>query len=95
MKEGYKTVIKKITRFELPTIIGFHAVQIMMALLFLLMYLNMVNTLQTAEYEFKKGKTPFIIKKQAMILNTGKLKHLIFSPINHHLYQTHCLYLIN
>ena len=65
MKEKYKTVVKKVTRFELPTIIGFRAVEIANgAPVFVDVPKHMTDTLQIAEYEFKKGKTPFIIKKR-------------------------------
>ena len=65
MKEGYKTVIKKVTRFELPTIIGFRAVEIANgAPVFVEVPKHMTSTLEIAEYEDKKGKTPFIIKKR-------------------------------
>ena len=65
MKESNKTVVKKVTRFELPTIIGFRAVEIANgAPVFVDVPKYMTNTLQIAEYEFKKGKTPFIIKKR-------------------------------
>jgi DNA-directed RNA polymerase subunit K len=65
MKEKYKTVVKKITRFELPTIIGFRAEEIANGAPVLVdVPKHMTDTLQIAEYEFKKGKTPFIIKKR-------------------------------
>ena len=65
LKKTYKTAIKKITRFELPTIIGFRAVQIANnAPVMVEVPKHMTNTLEIAEYEFKKGKTPFILKKR-------------------------------
>ena len=65
MNTGYETVIKKITRYELPTIIGFRATQIANGAQVLVDVPEyMTDTMQIAEYEFKKGATPFIIKKR-------------------------------
>jgi DNA-directed RNA polymerase subunit K/omega len=65
MKTKYKTSIKKITRYELPTIIGFRATQIANGAPVLVEVPDyMTDTLQIAEYEFKQGATPFILKKR-------------------------------
>jgi DNA-directed RNA polymerase subunit K/omega len=65
LKNGYKNKIKKITKYELPTIIGFRATQIANGSPVLVEVPDyMTDTLQIAEYEFKKGATPFIIKKR-------------------------------
>ena len=65
LKLTYKNKLKKVTKFEIPTIIGFRAVQIAHgAPVFVDVPKYMSNTLDIAEYEFKKGKTPFIVKKR-------------------------------
>jgi DNA-directed RNA polymerase subunit K/omega len=65
LKDGYKNKIKKITKYEIPTIIGFRATQIANGAPVLVEVPDyMTDTLQIAEYEFKKGGTPFIIKKR-------------------------------
>lgn len=65
MKTTYKTIIKKITRYELPTILGFRATQIANGAQVLVDVPDyMTDTLQIAEYEFKQGATPFILKKR-------------------------------
>ena len=65
LKLNYKNKLKKITRFEIPTIIGFRALQIANnAPVLVDIPKHMTSTLEIAEYEFKKGKTPFIIKKR-------------------------------
>jgi len=65
LKQGYKNKIKKITKYEIPTIIGFRATQIAGGAEVLVDVPDyMTDTLQIAEYEFKKGATPFKIKKR-------------------------------
>jgi DNA-directed RNA polymerase subunit K/omega len=65
LKTIYKNKLKKITKFEIPSIIGFRAVQIANGSPVLVeVPKHMTNTLEIAEYEFKKGKTPFILKKR-------------------------------
>lgn len=65
LKDGYKNKIKKITKYEIPTIIGFRATQIANGAPVLVEVPDyMTDTLQIAEYEFKKGATPFLIKKR-------------------------------
>jgi len=65
LKKKYKNKIKKITKYELPTIIGFRATQIANGAPVLVDVPDyLTDTFQIAEYEFKKGATPFIIKKR-------------------------------
>jgi DNA-directed RNA polymerase subunit K/omega len=65
LKSTYKNKLKKVTKFEIPTIIGFRAIQISHgAPVFVDVPKHMSNSLDIAEYEFKKGKTPFIVKKR-------------------------------
>ena len=65
LKTGYKNKIKKITKYEIPTIIGYRAEQIANGASVLVEVPDyMTDTLKIAEYEFKKGATPFIIKKR-------------------------------
>ena len=65
LKVNYKNKLRKITKFEIPTIIGFRAQQIAQGASVLVdIPKHMTNTFEIAEYEFKKGKTPFIIKKR-------------------------------
>ena len=65
LKTIYKNKLKKITKFEIPSIIGFRAEQIANGSPVLVeVPKHMTNTLDIAEYEFKKGKTPFILKKR-------------------------------
>lgn len=82
LKKSYKTVLKRITRFELPTIIGFRAVQIANnSPVMVEVPKHITNSLEIAEYEFKKGKTPFILKKRTGdTFEYWKLEDLI-SPI--------------
>ena len=65
LKNGYKDKIRKITKFEIPTIIGTRAVQIAGGSPVLVEVPDyMTSTFDIAEYEFKKGATPFLIKKR-------------------------------
>ena len=65
LKTTYKNKLKKITKFEIPSIIGFRAEQIANGSPVLVeVPKHMTKTLEIAEYEFKKGKTPFILKKR-------------------------------
>lgn len=65
LKGTYKNKIKKITKYEIPTIIGFRATQIANGAAVLVDVPDyMTDTLTIAEYEFKKGATPFLIKKR-------------------------------
>ena len=65
LKGAYKNKIRKITKYEIPTIIGFRATQIANGAPVLVDVPDyMTDTLTIAEYEFKKGATPFIIKKR-------------------------------
>ena len=65
LKTTYKNKLKRVTKFEIPTIIGFRAEQIANGSPVLVdVPKHMTKTLDIAEYEFKKGKTPFILKKR-------------------------------
>ena len=65
LKTTYKNKIKKVTKFEIPTILGYRATQIANGAAVLVDVPNyMTDTMEIAEYEFKKGATPFIIKKR-------------------------------
>ena len=65
LKTTYKNKLRKITKFEIPSIIGFRAEQIANGSPVLVdVPKHMTKTLEIAEYEFKKGKTPFILKKR-------------------------------
>ena len=65
LKSNYKNKIKKITKFEIPTIIGIRATQIANGSPVLVDVPEyMWKTMDIAEYEFKKGATPFLIKKR-------------------------------
>jgi DNA-directed RNA polymerase subunit K len=65
LKKIYKNKIRKVTKFELPTIIGYRGTQIANGAPVLVDVPDyMTDTMDIAEYEFKKGATPFIIKKR-------------------------------
>ena len=65
LKKNYKNRIRKVTKFELPTIIGYRATQIANNAPVLVDVPDyMTDTMEIAEYEFKKGATPFLIKKR-------------------------------
>ena len=65
LKSTYKNKIKKVTKFELPSIIGYRSTQIANGAPVLIDVPDyMTDTMEIAEYEFKKGATPFIIKKR-------------------------------
>ena len=65
LKENYKNKITKITRYEIPLILGFRATQIANGAAVLVDVPDyLTDTLEIAEYEFKKGATPFLLKKR-------------------------------
>jgi len=65
LKQTYKNKIEKFTIYEITKIIGFRATQIANGAPVLVDVPDyMTDTLQIAEHEFKKGATPFIIKKR-------------------------------
>ena len=65
LKKTYKNKIRKVTKFELPTIIGYRATQIANGAQVLIDIPDyMTDPMHIAEHEFKMGATPFIIKKR-------------------------------